>query len=88
MWRLQKNMYAPSPLGEGVELFTDVRLQNVTALMSVGGWTGSRFFSSNVGSAENRTNFVKVLTDLVAQYDLDGLDFEYAALPSPPLTAK
>lgn len=47
------------------------------ALISVGGWTGSRFFSSNVGSAENRTAFVKTSLDLVSQYQLDGLDFDW-----------
>lgn len=47
------------------------------ALVSIGGWTGSRFFSSNVGSAENRTAFVKTSLDLVSQYQLDGLDFDW-----------
>ncbi|KAI3396840.1 hypothetical protein diail_11611 [Diaporthe ilicicola] len=45
--------------------------------MSVGGWTGSRYFSSNFGSAENRTAFVKTSLDLVSRYQLDGLDFDY-----------
>lgn len=47
-------------------------------MVSIGGWTGSRYFSSNVGSAKNRTAFVKTVTDFAAEFNLDGLDFEYA----------
>ncbi|KAJ7790959.1 glycoside hydrolase family 18 protein [Mycena olivaceomarginata] len=47
-----------------------------------GGWAGSRFWSSNVATSQNRTLFVKTLIDLVKKYNLDGLDFdwEYPAL--------
>ena len=51
-------------------------LQNSKAFVTVGGWTGSQYFSTAVGSAENRTAFVKTMTNLVEQYDLDGVDFE------------
>ncbi|KAF9010611.1 glycoside hydrolase superfamily, partial [Cyathus striatus] len=50
--------------------------RNVTASLSVGGWTGSRWFSTNVGSAENRTSFVHTITKVATKYDLDGIDFE------------
>ncbi|CAN8104490.1 unnamed protein product [Discula destructiva] len=53
------------------------KTNNVKALVSVGGWTGSRFFSSSVGSAENRTVFIDALTKMVEQYNLDGLDFDW-----------
>jgi chitinase len=46
-------------------------------LVSVGGWTGSVFYSSNVATAENRTAFVKTITELKTTYGLDGVDFEY-----------
>ncbi|KAI0076134.1 chitinase [Panus rudis PR-1116 ss-1] len=49
----------------------------VKALVSVGGWTGSLYWSSAVGSPENRTAFVKTLTDFATQYELDGLDFDW-----------
>ncbi|KAJ7804323.1 glycoside hydrolase family 18 protein [Mycena olivaceomarginata] len=54
----------------------------VKAKVSVGGWAGSRFWSSNVATSQNRTLFVKTLIDLVKKYNLDGLDFdwEYPAL--------
>lgn len=51
--------------------------QKVKAKLSIGGWTGSRWFSSNVGSARNRTAFVKSVAGLVRKYKLDGVDFEY-----------
>ncbi|KAF7355625.1 Chitinase [Mycena sanguinolenta] len=49
----------------------------VKAKVSVGGWTGSLFWSSNVATAQNRTLFVKTLVDFATKYDLDGLDFDW-----------
>lgn len=49
----------------------------VKASLSIGGWSGSRYFSSNIGSAANRTAFIKTVTDLVTQYQFDGLDFDW-----------
>lgn len=53
-------------------------MQNVGAILSVGGWGGSRFFSTAVGDETNRTAFIQSLLSLVSEYGLDGLDFEYA----------
>ncbi|TQN63783.1 Chitinase A1, partial [Colletotrichum shisoi] len=50
---------------------------NVKALVSIGGWTGSRFFSTSIGDAANRSAFVKTCLDLVDKYNLDGLDFDW-----------
>ncbi|KAI0319002.1 chitinase [Amylostereum chailletii] len=50
---------------------------NVTALLSVGGWSGSVYYSSNVATAENRTAFVKAVTQLATNYSVDGLDFDW-----------
>lgn len=50
---------------------------NVKASLSIGGWTGSRWFSGNVGSAQNRTAFVKSVAGLVEKYKLDGIDFDW-----------
>lgn len=46
-------------------------------MLTIGGWTGSQYFSSAVATEANRTAFVKTVMDLVSKYDLDGLDFEY-----------
>ncbi|TFK20650.1 glycoside hydrolase [Coprinopsis marcescibilis] len=49
----------------------------VSALVSVGGWGGSRYFSGAVATAESRTSFVKAVVDLATKYDLDGIDFDW-----------
>ncbi|KAJ4472893.1 glycoside hydrolase family 18 protein [Lentinula edodes] len=50
---------------------------NVKALIAMGGWAGSMYFSSAVGSAENRTAFVKTVTDFTSKYGLDGINFDW-----------
>lgn len=45
------------------------------ASISIGGWTGSRFFSSAV-TPQNRSTFIKAVLDMAANYSLDGVDFE------------
>jgi len=51
--------------------------KNVKASLSIGGWTGSQWFSANVGTASNRKAFVKTVTDIAQQYNLDGVDFDW-----------
>ncbi|KAJ3722678.1 glycoside hydrolase superfamily [Lentinula raphanica] len=41
------------------------------------GWGGSIYFSTAVGSAENRTQFVKAITDFATNYSLDGINFDW-----------
>ncbi|KIY44386.1 glycoside hydrolase [Fistulina hepatica ATCC 64428] len=53
------------------------KLHDVKALLSIGGWTGSGYFSWAVGSAENRTTFKNTVLDLVNEYVLDGIDFDW-----------
>jgi len=61
-----------------VSTFVDAAHQNnVHALVSIGGWSGSIYYSTNVGSAENRTAFVKTVLSLVSKYHLDGVDFDW-----------
>jgi len=50
--------------------------KNVSALVSVGGWTGSLYFSSSVATSENRTAFANALISFATNNSLDGLDFE------------
>ncbi|TFK64051.1 endochitinase [Pluteus cervinus] len=49
----------------------------VAVTCSIGGWTGSQFFSTAVGSAANRTAFVRTVINLVTHYNLDGVDFDW-----------
>ncbi|TBU57448.1 glycoside hydrolase [Dichomitus squalens] len=58
--------------------FVDLAHQNgVKAMLTIGGWTGSTYFSSAVATEANRTAFVKTMTGLISKYDLDGLDFDW-----------
>ncbi|KAF5321759.1 hypothetical protein D9619_000582 [Psilocybe cf. subviscida] len=59
------------------QFVSEAHANGVKALVSIGGWTGSRGFSLNVGSAANRTTFVKTVTQFATKYDLDGLDFDW-----------
>lgn len=49
-------------------------------MLSIGGWGGSRYFSTAVATDANRTAFAGAVMALVSKYDLDGLNFEYAPL--------
>lgn len=55
-------------------------LQGVKASLSIGGWTGSQYFSTAVADETNRTAFVQTVLGLVTKYDLDGIDFEYDSI--------
>ena len=54
------------------------KCQRVRAILSVGGWTGSQYFSSAVATDANRTAFAKAIMGVVSQYNLDGVEFECA----------
>ncbi|KAM0211741.1 hypothetical protein ACHAQD_010151 [Fusarium lateritium] len=63
---------------EELTCFVDAAKKNgVKALISIGGWTGSKYFSTNFGSEKNRTAFVKTCVDFVKKHDLDGIDFDW-----------
>ncbi|KAF5388342.1 hypothetical protein D9615_000636 [Tricholomella constricta] len=59
------------------QFVSEAHKNGVKALVSIGGWTGSRFFSSNVATAAKRTAFVKTVSDFAKKYSLDGLDFDW-----------
>ncbi|KAI5832872.1 glycoside hydrolase family 18 protein [Schizophyllum commune Tattone D] len=50
---------------------------NVKALLSIGGWTGSLYYSTAVATPENRTAFAGAILDMINQYQLDGIDFDW-----------
>ncbi|KAJ3841144.1 glycoside hydrolase family 18 protein [Lentinula raphanica] len=50
---------------------------NVTAILSIGGWSGSMYFSNAMATAQNRSAFVKTVTGLVDKYDVDGIEFDW-----------
>jgi len=58
-------------------MLSTVEKQNVQAILSIGGWTGSMYYSSAVATPGNRTAFARAVMGVVQQYDLDGIEFEY-----------
>ncbi|SAM05821.1 hypothetical protein [Absidia glauca] len=48
-----------------------------TVSLSVGGWTGSRYFSDLVKTSDSRASFAKNLVKAVSDYDLDGIDIDW-----------
>ncbi|KAG5641990.1 hypothetical protein DXG03_003819 [Asterophora parasitica] len=65
---------------EGSEILptfvAEAKKNHANALVSIGGWTGSQYFSMAVATEANRTAFLGAVLDLVKKYDLDGIDFE------------
>ncbi|KAL0959763.1 hypothetical protein HGRIS_011453 [Hohenbuehelia grisea] len=51
--------------------------KNTKIVLSVGGWTGSYWFSKSVSSAANRAKFVSALAKAVKDYNLDGVDIDW-----------
>ncbi|KAF8217758.1 glycoside hydrolase family 18 protein [Mycena galopus ATCC 62051] len=56
---------------------SDAHSNGVSALLSIGGWSGSQYYSTAVATAANRTAFAQTILNLVTQYDLDGIDFDW-----------
>jgi chitinase len=52
--------------------------QGVTPILTIGGWSGSRFFSPAVATDANRTAFAKAIAGVVTQYNLSGIEIECA----------
>ncbi|GJJ11377.1 hypothetical protein Clacol_005609 [Clathrus columnatus] len=50
---------------------------NVSVSISVGGWTGSQYFSTAVATPQNRTQFVNTLANFVEKWGFDGIDFDW-----------
>lgn len=59
------------------EFVAAAHAHNVSASISVGGWTGSRFFSTAVATASNRSAFVNTLSKFATKYNFDGIDFDW-----------
>ncbi|KAJ1655122.1 hypothetical protein IWQ61_005071 [Dispira simplex] len=46
-------------------------------LISVGGWTGSRYFTPMAASSQGRATFIRNSVDFVKKYELDGVDIDW-----------
>jgi len=45
--------------------------------MSIGGWTGSRYYSKMTSSSSNRSKFVKSVKSMLDASDADGIDIDW-----------
>ncbi|KXN74015.1 glycoside hydrolase family 18 protein, partial [Conidiobolus coronatus NRRL 28638] len=59
------------------ELVAKSKPTGTKILISIGGWTGSGYFSPMVANAANRATFIKNTVDFVNEYKLDGVDFDW-----------
>jgi len=63
------------------DLLTQVVAQGhakgISVLLSVGGWSGSRYFSNIAASADLRKTFVGDCVTFVQNYNLDGIDIDW-----------
>lgn len=57
------------------EFVKEAHSHRVNASISIGGWTGSSYFSQAV-TPQNRSTFAGAILDIVTKYGFDGIDFE------------
>ncbi|KAI6121982.1 glycoside hydrolase family 18 protein [Pisolithus sp. B1] len=50
---------------------------NVKALLTIGGWDGSMYWSSSVATAQNRSTFASNVAQFAYANGLDGIDFDW-----------
>ncbi|KAH6900855.1 endochitinase [Coprinopsis sp. MPI-PUGE-AT-0042] len=59
------------------EFTKTARANNVDPYVSLGGYTGSRFFSPLVATPEKRAAFIQEIVKMATDYDLAGIDFDW-----------
>ncbi|GAA6010212.1 hypothetical protein JCM10207_005669 [Rhodosporidiobolus poonsookiae] len=60
-----------------VDFVTRAHAAGVTTSYTVGGWTGSAYFSTHVATAESRAIFARALVAVMQQYNFDGIDIDW-----------
>ncbi|KAG1755573.1 glycoside hydrolase family 18 protein [Suillus lakei] len=58
-------------------LVADAHAAGSCVKLSIGGWTGSHYFSQAVSTPANRNTFVNNICSTYAQYNLDGIDIDW-----------
>jgi chitinase len=51
--------------------------KNIKVLMSIGGWTGSKYYSKMASSSSRRSKFVKSVKRMLEASDADGIDIDW-----------
>jgi len=52
-------------------------IKGVKVLLSIGGWTGSQYFSPLSASSSGRRTFVNGAVGFIRDYNLDGIDIDW-----------
>lgn len=67
------------PDGESAlkDFLEQAKAKNAKTMISVGGWSGSRFFSSSVATADNRAAFANALLNFTNAHNMSGIDFDW-----------
>ncbi|CAG8689499.1 26807_t:CDS:2, partial [Gigaspora margarita] len=58
-------------------LVTYAHVAKVKVLLSVGGWTGSQYFSTLASNAASRATFINATVSIINQLNLDGVDIDW-----------
>ncbi|KAL8278544.1 hypothetical protein RQP46_009036 [Phenoliferia psychrophenolica] len=67
-----------SQSGSDITLFVKkAHAANNKALVSIGGWSGSAYFSSHVATSTSRTAFAKTILTFIETWGFDGVDLDW-----------
>ncbi|KAG0036015.1 hypothetical protein BGZ82_004838 [Podila clonocystis] len=55
----------------------EAHAKGVKVLMSIGGWTGSQYFSPLAATTQGRRTFIDGAVQFVREYNLDGIDIDW-----------
>ncbi|KAJ1792767.1 hypothetical protein IW139_003859 [Coemansia sp. RSA 353] len=59
------------------QVVTDLHAKGTKVMMSVGGWTGSNFFSNILKNPSTKSTLIQSMVNYVKQYELDGIDIDW-----------
>lgn len=59
------------------DLVSNAHAASTSVKLSIGGWTGSHYFSQAVSTPANRNTFVSNILDTYTEYNLDGVDIDW-----------
>lgn len=61
-------------LSNMIQVISAAKAHHTSISLTIGGWTGSQFFSTLVGNHQNRTDLVDSIQRTVQKYGFDGID--------------
>ncbi|KAJ7764999.1 glycoside hydrolase [Mycena maculata] len=68
---------APAAPGFLTRLITCAHAKGKHVKLSIGGWTGSKYFSSAVSTSKSRETFVENIVGVYQEFNLDGIDIDW-----------